>query len=75
MNEPLTRTAYDFIRIEVPCPQCGQVTLQPLRKLESNDTTACPGCAAVIDTSSEKWRAAIKSAVDLYRSIRVLKQQ
>jgi hypothetical protein len=54
---PATGTALDFIRVPVPCPQCGQHDLQLLAELLANDATTCRFCGHVIDLTAEDWPA------------------
>jgi predicted RNA-binding Zn-ribbon protein involved in translation (DUF1610 family) len=66
----LTRTAFDFIRVEVPCPQCGEKGLQPLAELEVNMDAVCPYCGTVIDLSSQRARAEIGQHSEEYKQIK-----
>ncbi len=52
-----TGTVLDFIRIEVPCPHCGEKDLQRLADLVVNDTTGCRYCGGLIRLDSESWKA------------------
>ena len=63
-------SAFDFIRLPVPCPQCGQDHPQRLTELVASDNIACLSCGAPIDISSKEWRSFIDEAADLYKTIR-----
>jgi predicted RNA-binding Zn-ribbon protein involved in translation (DUF1610 family) len=62
-------SAFDFIRLPVPCPNCGQEDLQRLTDLLSSEEFTCLGCGELIDISSQEWRAFINQAAQLYKSI------
>jgi len=62
-------TVVGLIRIEVPCPHCGEKDLQLLRELVDNDSVVCRYCGTIIDISSEDWRALINEALDRYSKI------
>lgn len=65
-----TGTAFDFIRIEVPCPQCGKQTLQPLAELAVNTDATCGYCGNRIDLSSKEWRDEIAQLSHDYQQIK-----
>jgi hypothetical protein len=69
-----TGTAFDFIRIEVPCPQCGKADLQILRKLVGASDTICSFCGGTIDLSSKEWQTLLYEAADNYRKILMIKR-
>jgi endogenous inhibitor of DNA gyrase (YacG/DUF329 family) len=48
-----------YMRIDVPCPHCGQNSLQLIRNLVANDSVPCTYCGERIDVSSKEWRAFI----------------
>ena len=50
-----TGTSLDFIRIEVPCPHCGEKGLQRLAELVVNTTTLCGHCGGTIRLDSKGW--------------------
>jgi hypothetical protein len=70
---PLTGTAFDWVRIPVPCanPQCQQSSLQPLRQLVASDHTTCRSCRTTIDLTVEPWRTLIAHSADLYKSFAI----
>jgi hypothetical protein len=70
---PATGTAFDFIHIEVPCPQCHEKSKQRLAELVANDTTTCPYCEAVIDLTSHDWRTRLAEEADKFKQIKNLK--
>jgi hypothetical protein len=63
-------SAFDFIRLPVPCPHCNQEDLQRLTDLVSSNKVTCNTCQGSIDISSKEWRAFIDQAAQLYKSIR-----
>mgnify|MGYP001445131701 CR=1 FL=1 len=57
MPSELTGTAFDFMRMDLPCPKCGKINKEPIRELVAN--TACRYCGETIDFSREDTRASI----------------
>jgi hypothetical protein len=41
MRSQITGTAYDFMRMDLPCPECGKTNKEPICELVANDTAAC----------------------------------
>lgn len=67
---PLTGTAFDFIRIGIPCPQCGKENMEPLAELVVNDDVGCDYCGAVIDLRANGWPAKLRKLADEYKQIK-----
>ena len=67
----MTRTAFDFVRIEIPCLNCGKDSLHLIRKLITRHTVACSYCRATIDLRDR--RAFINEAAECLKKIWVLK--
>lgn len=65
-----TRTAFDFIRVEILCPQCKKESLQPLAELEVSLDAICAYCGSVVDLSSHTWRAEISKLSQEYKEIK-----
>jgi hypothetical protein len=67
-------TAFDFVRIEIPCMSCGRDSHQPIRDLAANDNNVvCTSCSNPIDVSSQEWQAFIAEAADTFKKIQILK--
>lgn len=67
----MSGTAFNFARLEIPCPSCGHNDLQLIRELVANDTVDCRYCKAPIDL--EQWRAVIDQAAEVYKQIKILR--
>jgi hypothetical protein len=69
---PQTGSAFDFIRIEVACPnpQCGKKLKEPLAELVANDTVTCGLCGTVIDLTTESWRARLAQEAEGFKKIK-----
>jgi hypothetical protein len=65
----LTGTAFDFIRVEVPCGKCGKAGLQPLAELAVNDNAECRYCGETIDLSDAVAKADIARLATEYQAI------
>lgn len=66
----LTGTLFDFIRIEVFCPKCGQNDHQSLAELAANDMTTCGHCRNIIDVSTKSWRSRIAEQAEIHKKIK-----
>jgi DNA-directed RNA polymerase subunit RPC12/RpoP len=69
-HAPETGTAFDFVRVEVFCAQCGKKGLEPLAELVANDTVACGYCGAVIDVTTEYWRSRLAEEAEGFKKIK-----
>ncbi len=49
-------------RIEVPCPDCGENSLEPIERLLDNDVIPCSLCGGLMDLSSEDCRMIVEKA-------------
>ena len=67
---PFTGTAFDFIRVEVPCSKCGKRSKQPLAELIVTDATDCSYCGSVIDIHSEGHQAELLRLAEIYKEIK-----
>jgi hypothetical protein len=67
---PRTYSAFDFIRIELPCPKCRKKDLQPLSELIVNDTAECRYCGNIIDISTKAWRTKLAEQAEVYVKIK-----
>lgn len=65
-----TGTAFDSIRVGVPCPQCGKKDLQPLAELVANDATECQFCGFTIDLHAEGRHVELLQLADEYKQIK-----
>ncbi len=58
-----------FVRLEIPCPECGKGSLQLLRDAVDNDMFTCPSCGKSIDLTTTDWRGFLEHAADFYGRI------
>jgi len=66
-------TAYDFIRIPIPHPECGKTGLYRLRDAVENEVVICAYCGDAIDLSSEDWRSMLGQLAEEYKEIKILR--
>jgi hypothetical protein len=66
---PATKTAFDTARIPVPCEKCGAHDTQRLTELVANHKTLCGRCKAVIDLTTEKWRARFAEQAAIFKKL------
>jgi len=62
-------SAFDFIRLPVPCPHCGKESLQWLTDLVASDEVTCGFCQGTVEVGSKEWRSFIDEAAQLYKTI------
>jgi rubredoxin len=66
----LAGTAFDFVRIDVPCSKCGQNDKQRLAQLVASDTTTCDYCGAVISLTDHDWRTRLAEEAEKFKQIK-----
>jgi len=59
MPSEMTGSAFDFIRMDLPCPKCGKTNKEPISELVANGTVTCRYCGKTIDLSAKDTRASI----------------
>lgn len=67
-----TGSAFDFVRVELPCPECGKNDKQPIAELIANDTATCRYCGNVIDISTKDWRTRLAQQAEVLIKIKPL---
>lgn len=72
-SAPPTGTAFDFIRIDIPCPQCRKDFKQLLRELVVNDTAACPRCEFAVDLKTNGWPIKLAELAQEFKQIKPTK--
>jgi len=72
MLSEITGTAFDFMRMDVPCPKCCKTNLEPIRELVANDTVPCRHCGEIIDLSAKDTRAGIVKFAEQAKEIKKL---
>ena len=72
MESELTGTAFDYMRMDVPCPQCGQRNKEPISKLVASNSVACRSCRVLIDLTAKDTRAGIAKFADEAKKIKGL---
>ncbi len=58
-------TTLSAMKIAVPCPECGQMTEEPIERVATNDVIPCSICQGLIDLSVDECR----EKVDLARKL------
>ena len=48
--------------VQVPCPDCGQMSPEPVERVVTNDVIPCSICGGLIDLADESCRQAVTEA-------------
>lgn len=48
--------------VEIPCPDCGQLSPEPIERIVSNDVIPCSICGGLIDLADESCVAIVAEA-------------
>jgi hypothetical protein len=48
--------------VPVPCPDCGELSPEPIELVATNDVIMCSLCGGLIDLSVEECRAPVQQA-------------
>ena len=48
--------------VEIPCPDCGQLSPEPIERIVANDVIPCSLCGGLIDLSDESCRTIVGDA-------------
>lgn len=72
LKAPETGSAFDFVRIEVECPnpQCGKKLKEPIAELVVNDTVTCGLCGTVIDLTTQSWQSRLAQEAETFKKIK-----
>ena len=54
--------------VNVPCPDCGQLSPEPIGRVAENDVIPCSLCAGLIDLTVDDCRPAVSDARRLLQS-------
>jgi len=54
--------------INVPCPDCGELSPEPIERIVNNDVIPCSLCAGLIDLSTDDCKPIISGAKSLWQS-------
>jgi hypothetical protein len=54
--------------VNVPCPDCGQLSPEPIERIARNDVIPCSLCAGLIDLSAEDCKPIVSVAKGLWQS-------
>jgi predicted RNA-binding Zn-ribbon protein involved in translation (DUF1610 family) len=49
-------------KVEVPCPDCGENSLEPVDRLLDNEVIPCSLCGGLMDLSAEECRKIVAEA-------------
>lgn len=56
--------------LEIPCPNCNELSSEPIERLFENDVIPCSLCAGLIDLNAENCRPLVDRARAHYFSCR-----
>jgi endogenous inhibitor of DNA gyrase (YacG/DUF329 family) len=48
--------------VQVPCPDCGELSPEPVERVVENDVIPCSLCGGLIDLSADECKAAVSEA-------------
>jgi hypothetical protein len=48
--------------LPIPCPDCGELSPEPIERVASNDVIMCSLCGGLIDLSVEECRPLVEQA-------------
>ncbi len=72
MSSEITGTAFDFVRMDLPCPKCGKTNQERISELVANDAATCSYCGEVIDLRAQDSRARIIKFAEQAKEIKKL---
>jgi hypothetical protein len=58
------------ITIDVPCPDCGELSPEPVERVVHNDVIPCSLCLGLIDLSAEDCKPLVAKAKALWQQKR-----
>ena len=56
------------IIIDVPCPDCGELSPEPIERVVQNDVIPCSLCGGLIDLSADDCKSIVNNAKSLWQS-------
>lgn len=51
-----------YATIGIPCPDCNELSPEPLKRVVENDVIPCSLCGGLIDLSAENCRSLVEQA-------------
>ncbi|WP_416897575.1 MAG: hypothetical protein ACMVY4_19240 [Minwuia sp.] len=57
------------VPLPVPCPKCGNESMEIAARLKDRDELPCEACGARIDLTSKEWRTYINEMLDAFDNI------
>jgi endogenous inhibitor of DNA gyrase (YacG/DUF329 family) len=48
--------------VSVPCPECGEASVEPVHRVATNDVIPCSLCGGLIDLSAADCQVAVAEA-------------
>jgi endogenous inhibitor of DNA gyrase (YacG/DUF329 family) len=54
--------------INVPCPDCGELSPEPIERIVHNDVIPCSLCGGLIDLSADDCKLIVSNAKNLWLS-------
>lgn len=58
----------DATIVKVPCPDCGELSPEPIQRILENDVIPCSVCMGLIDLTTESCRSIVSDARRLLQS-------
>jgi hypothetical protein len=58
----------NLVTVQVPCPECGELSLEPIAIVADNDVIPCSLYGGLIDLATEECQSAVIQARSLLRS-------
>ncbi len=55
----------DNATLPIPCPDCGELSNEPIERVATNDVIPCSLCGGLIDLAAEDCRALVEKAKSL----------
>jgi len=73
-SAPATGTAFDLVRLPIPCPECGKVIRKPFRQLVASDSLKCPSpdCGHCIDLTTKESRAYLRHFSEFFAQFKTV---
>lgn len=50
------------LTVNVPCPDCGELSAEPVARVADNDVIPCSLCGGLIDLADESCQPAVREA-------------
>ena len=54
--------------VNVPCPDCGELSTEPIERIVHNDVIPCSLCGGLIDLSADDCKLIVNNAKNVWQS-------